>query len=231
MIMIEYPLIMILLTLSMYTLSEKIFKESAKHPLLHPFLLTILLIISVLYVFDISYLQYREGTQILNVLIGPAIVSLAVPLYQNLKQVKSSLGLIIITILIAGTGIFISALLLGEMMGLTSSMVQALSTKSITLPIALEITGLTNIPISLVVLGVFSTGLAGIIIVPMILRFLKVKDESIQGLVLGVTAHVFGIAKALDISQVAAAFATIGMVLMGCFSVLIVPIILRVGGF
>ena len=229
--MIEYPLIMILLTLSMYTLSEKIFKESAKHPLLHPFLLTILLIISVLYVFDISYLQYREGTQILNVLIGPAIVSLAVPLYQNLKQVKSSLGLIIITILIAGTGIFISALLLGEMMGLTSSMVQALSTKSITLPIALEITGLTNIPISLVVLGVFSTGLAGIIIVPMILRFLKVKDESIQGLVLGVTAHVFGIAKALDISQVAAAFATIGMVLMGCFSVLIVPIILRVGGF
>ena len=231
MIMIEYPLIMILLTLSMYTLSEKIFKESAKHPLLHPFLLTILLIISVLYVFDISYLQYREGTQILNVLIGPAIVSLAVPLYQNLKQVKSSLGLIIITILIAGTGIFISALLLGEMMGLTSSMVQALSTKSITLPIALEITGLTNIPISLVVLGVFSTGLAGIIIVPMILRFLKVKDESIQGLVLGVTAHVFGIAKALDISQVAAAFATIGMVLMGCFSVLIVPIILRVVGF
>jgi len=231
MTMIEYPLIMILLTLSMFTLSEMIFKKSGKHPLLHPFLLTILLIITVLYIFDISYVEYRDGTQILNALIGPAIVSLAVPLYQNLKQVKSSLSLIIITVLIGGSGIFISALLLGEMMGLPSSMVQALSTKSITLPIALEIAQLENIPLSLVVLGVFSTGLAGIIAVPMILNFLKVKDESLQGLVLGITAHVFGIAKALDISPLSAAFATIGMVLMGCFSVLIIPIILKLGGF
>jgi len=229
--MIEYPLLMILLTLSVFTLSELIFKKTGKHPLLHPFLVTIILIISVLYVLDIPYTEYRDGTQILNALIAPAIVSLAVPLYQNLKQVKSSLGLIFITVLIAGSGIFISALLLGEYMGLPSSMVEALSTKSITLPIALEIAELTNMSISLVVLGVFSTGLAGVIIVPLILNFLKVKDESLQGLVLGVTAHVFGIAKALDISPISAAFATIGMVLMGCFSVLIVPLVLQVFNF
>ena len=229
--MLEYPLLMILLTLSVFTLSELIFKKTGKHPLLHPFLVTIILIISVLYVLDIPYTEYRDGTQILNALIAPAIVSLAVPLYQNLKQVKSSLSLIIITVLIGGSGIFISALALGEMMGLPSSMVQALSTKSITLPIALEIAQLENIPVSLVVLGVFSTGLAGIIVVPMILNFLKVKDESLQGFVLGITAHVFGIAKALDISPLSAAFATIGMVLMGCFSVLIIPLILQVFNF
>jgi len=231
MIMLDYPLIMILLTLSVFTLSEIIFKKSGKNTLLHPFLLTIILIITVLFAFDIPYKDYREGTKILNALIAPAIISLAVPLYQNLKQVQSSLPLIILTVLLAGTGIFISALLLGELVGLPSSMVQALSTKSITLPIALEIAELTNTSISLVVLGVFSTGLAGVIVVPAILNFLKVKDESLQGLVLGVTAHVFGIAKALDISPIAAAFATIGMVMMGCFSVLIVPLILKVGGF
>ncbi len=229
--MIEYPLIMILLTLSIFTLSELIFKKTGKHPLFHPFLVTIILIIGVLFVLDIPYREYRDGTQILNALIAPAIVSLAVPLYQNLKQVKSSLGLIFITVFIAGSGIFISALLLGEYVGLPSSMVEALSTKSITLPIALEIAELTNMSISLVVLGVFSTGLAGVIIVPLILNFLKVKDESLQGLVLGVTAHVFGIAKALDISPMSAAFATIGMVLMGCFSVLVVPFILQVFHF
>jgi len=231
MIIVDYPLIMLLLTLSMFTLSAMIFKKSGKHPLLHPFLVTIVLIIAVLFVFDIPYLEYQEGTKILNALIGPAIVSLAVPLYQNLKQVKSSLVLILITVLIAGMGIFVSALLIGEYMGLPSSMVQALSTKSITLPIALEIAQLSDISISLVVLGVFSTGLAGVVIVPMILNFLKVTDESLQGLVLGMTAHVFGIAKALDISPISAAFATIGMVLMGCFSVLVIPLILKVGGF
>jgi len=215
----------------MFIFSEFIFKKSKKNPLLHPFLVTILLIIVVLYIFDISYLEYKDGTKILNALIAPAIVSLAVPLYQNLKQVKSSLFLIIMTVVIGGSGIFISALLLGEMMGLPVSMVESLSTKSITLPIALEIAELTNMSISLVVLGVFSTGLAGVIVVPMILSFLKVKDESLQGLVLGVTAHVFGIAKALDISPISAAFATIGMVLMGCFSVLVIPIILQVFNF
>ncbi|NQY93146.1 MAG: LrgB family protein, partial [Campylobacteraceae bacterium] len=89
MMLFDYPLIMLLLTLSLFALSEIIFKKSAKHPLLHPFLVTIILIIAVLHTFDISYSEYRDGTSILNALIAPAIVSLAVPLYQNLKQVKS----------------------------------------------------------------------------------------------------------------------------------------------
>ena len=229
--MFEHPLFMIFLTLSVFIISEKIFVHFNKNSLLNPVLITIILIITIMSIFDISYEQYKDGTQIFNYLIAPAIVALAVPVYQNLKKVRSSLSLILSATLISGIGIFVSALFLGTLFGLPDAMVEALSTKSITLPIALEIAALTDGSFPLVVIGVFSTGLPGVIVVPMLLKLLKVKDEALQGLVLGITAHAFGIARALAISPLAAAFASIGMVIMGCFAVVAVPIILKLGGF
>jgi putative effector of murein hydrolase len=230
-IMTEHPLFMVLLTLITFVISEKIFTKLGKFPLLNPVLVTIIIIISLINLFDIPYSQYKEGTQVFNYLIAPAIIALAVPLYQNIKEVKSSLPLVLFTTLISGIGIFTSVLLLGLIFGLPDAMIEALTTKSITLPIALEIAKLTGGSFSLVVIGVFSTGLPGVIIVPIILKFLKVEDEALQGLVLGITSHAFGIVRALAISPIAAAFATMGMVIMGCFAVVAVPIILNIAGF
>ena len=227
----NYPLLMILLTLAVFLFSEKVFVRFGKLPILNPILLTIVLLILLLSIFEIPYIQYKEGTEVFNYLIGPAIVALAVPLYQNLKQVKSNFPLVLITTLITGVIIFASSLWIGTLFELPQAMTQALSTKSITLPIALEIAQITDGSFALVVIAVFSTGLPGVIIVPFLLKFLQVKDEALQGLVLGITAHAFGIARALAISPLAAAFATMGMVIMGCFAVVAVPIILSLGGF
>jgi len=229
--MIDHPLFMVLLTLISFIVSEKIFIKLGKFPLLNPILLTIIIIISFITLFDIPYKEYQSGTQVFNYLIAPAIVALAVPLYQNIKEVKASLPLVVSSTLVSGIFIFTSVLGLGIVFELPDIMSKALTTKSITLPIALEIAKITEGSSSLVVLAVFSTGLPGIIIVPILLKILKVENEALQGLVLGITAHAFGIVKALSISPLSAAFATMGMVIMGCFAVVAVPIILNIAGY
>ena len=83
--MTEHPLFMVLLTLITFVISEKIFTKLGKFPLLNPVLVTIIIIISLINLFDIPYSQYKEGTQVFNYLIAPAIIALAVPLYQNIK--------------------------------------------------------------------------------------------------------------------------------------------------
>lgn len=230
-IVLEHPLFLTLLTLVVFKAFEIIYSKSGNLPFLNPVLMTIITLVFILIEFDISYGDYKEGTELLHMLLAPAIVALAVPLYQNLKKAKELLPLVLITVIVAGTGIILSAVTLGMYVGLPNLMSLALTTKSITAPIALEIAELEGGSVPLTIIGVFSTGLIGVIIVPTILKLLNVKDEALQGLTLGITAHAFGIARALSISPLSAAFATMGMGLMGCFAVVAVPIILNMINF
>ncbi|MCP4971569.1 MAG: LrgB family protein [Arcobacter sp.] len=223
----EHPLFMTFITLATFKICEYFYSKSGNLPILNPVLITISILITILIFFDISYDKYKEGTSILHMMLAPAIIALAIPLYKNLSQVKSLLLLIIVSVIIAGFGIILSAVLLAQVLNLPISMVHALTTKSITAPIALEIANLYGGSIPLTIIGVFSTGLTGVIIVPFILKLLKVEEEWAQGLTLGVTAHAFGIARALSISPLAAAFATMGMGLMGGFAVFAVPLVLE----
>ncbi len=227
----EHSLFMLVVTLAIFKFCEFVHLKMMKNPFLNPVLITIILIVCFLIIFDISYDKYKEGTNILHFMLSPAIIVLSVPLYKNLSHVRSKILLILISILIACIGIILSAVLIGYLFELPMSMNQALLTKSITAPIAVEIANIYSISIPLVIIGVFSTGLTGVIIVPIILNLLKVKEEWIQGLTLGITAHAFGIAKALSISPISAAFATIGMGLMGGFAIIIVPIVLSLFKF
>ncbi len=226
--LLEHPLFMLCLTLLVFKVSEMVHIKCNKSAILNPVLITIILLVCFLIIFDIPYERYKNDTQILHFMLSPAIVVLAVPLYKNLAQVKSKILLILLAVFISGFGITCSAVLIGQVFDLPLSMIYALTTKSITAPIALEIANIYKTSVPLTIIGVFSTGLSGVILVPYILKVLKVKEEWIQGLILGITAHAFGIARALSISPLAAAFATMGMGLMGAFAVLIVPLVLSI---
>ena len=174
---LEHPLFMTFITLFVFRICEIIHSKMGKTPILNPVLITIVLLVTGLIIFDISYDKYKEGTNILHYMLAPAIIVLAVPLYKNLIQVKSLLPLIIITVIISGIGIIFSAVLIAQALDLNLSMIQALTTKSITAPIALEIANLYGGSRPLTIIGVFSTGLTGVIIVPYILKILKVKTH------------------------------------------------------
>src|SRR5690554_6841454 len=75
------------LTIGVYVLFYYL-QDRYKISLLNPLLLTSVFIIIFLCVFHIPYETYHEGTQMISFFIGPATVSLALPLYEKLPLLK-----------------------------------------------------------------------------------------------------------------------------------------------
>ena len=101
----------------------------------------------------------------------------------------------------------------------------ALSTKSVTTPIALSINELLDGQKALAATLVVLTGLSGAIIGPILFSAMKIQDDRIKGVALGLTAHAIGTQKAFEISPQCGAFAALSMALMGVVSAVVLPLL------
>lgn len=218
---------LIALTIAAFSAGTYLYQKSGKMPILQPVLTSTLAIVALLLIADIPYDRYREGTWSLHSLLGPAIVALAVPLFDNLRKARAVLLPLLGSVLVGGVAVTGSGLLLGWALGLDGVMALSLTTKSVTAPIALSVADKIGGSVPLTILSVFTTGILGVIVTPSILRWSGVKDPMVTGFTLGLTSHAFGIARSVELGSEAVAFATLGMALMGCASAVLVPALFR----
>ncbi len=221
------PLALVTLTVAAFAIGAWFYHRLGKVPVLQPVLIAIFILVLLLKVSGLSYDRYWTGTTALHFLLGPAIVALAVPLYENLRKASSVIVPVMGMLFLAGAWVTGSALLLGLLFHLDRLMLISLTTKSVTVPIALGIAEKIGGAAPLTIIGVFTTGMTGIMITPTLLRWARVKDPVVQGFTLGLTSHAFGVITAVEFGTEAVAFASLGMVLMGCASAVLVPAIFR----
>ena len=98
---IHHPLFGIGITLGAYQLVLAAF-EKTRWMFLQPVLVSMLLVIGVLLGCGLSYAEYRKSTEILSILLGPATVALAVPLYLNLRRIRQLFWPILTTLVVGG---------------------------------------------------------------------------------------------------------------------------------
>ncbi|MFV0359439.1 LrgB family protein, partial [Tropicimonas sp.] len=96
------PLFNLTLTLVAFQAAVWVFERGGRSPLLNPVLVAVLLIVAVLALTGTDYATYFEGAQFVHFLLGPATVSLAVPLYRQWHRVRRS-ALAITASLLAGS--------------------------------------------------------------------------------------------------------------------------------
>ena len=65
-------------------------KRKLKIAIFNPLLIAIGLIIIFLVTFDIDYEEYNRGAKYLGYLLTPATICLAVPLYEQLEELKKN---------------------------------------------------------------------------------------------------------------------------------------------
>ena len=65
-----------------------ILRQKTKLALCNPLLISIVFIIIILKVTNIKYEVYEDGSQLLNYLLTPSTVCLAIPLYQQMGLLK-----------------------------------------------------------------------------------------------------------------------------------------------
>lgn len=216
-------LLLITLTLCAFCLANVLNRKMAGSILFHPLPISVLIVIGGLWYFHVPYSDYLKSNQLFQWLIGPAVVSLAIPLYQNLQLIRQWLIPIVLTIavsiLTSGLLLWISAALFD--IPLTTKI--ALSTKSVTTPIALSINELLNGQEALAATLVMLMGISGALCGPILLKFMNIKDDRIKGVALGLTSHAIGTQKAFEISPVCGAFAALTMTLAGIISATVLP--------
>lgn len=98
---VHHPLFGIGLTLAAYQLVLAAY-DKTRWIFLQPVLVSMLLVIGVLLACGIDYSEYRNSTQIMNTLLGPATVALAVPLYLNLRRIRQLFWPIFTTLVVGG---------------------------------------------------------------------------------------------------------------------------------
>ncbi len=221
--LIHHPLFGLFLTLAIFYICQQLQKRLGQSPFLSPLILTIIVITGILAANHIEYDLYMKGAQWLSLMIGPATVALAVPLYKQLPILKKNMLAIMIVIFVGALLAPITAIYLARSMHADLPIQTGLLTKSVTTPIAMGIAERLNLDAALAVFFIFVTGIVGSLLMPGILKLCKVTDDQLQGLVLGITCHVLGIARAMQISEQAGAFAALGMSLTGLCSAIIIP--------
>ena len=197
---------------------------------LNPILLSILFLIGFLKLTGVSYASYAESASIIDFWLKPAIVALGVPLYLQLKSIRRQLVPLLVSQL---TGCFVgivSVVLTAKWMGASDAVIISLAPKSVTTPIAMEVSGsLQGIP-SLTAAIVVLVGLFGAVFGFKILQVGHVRSSIAQSLSMGTASHAVGTSRAMEYGHIYGAYASLGLILNGLLTALFTPLLLRLMG-
>jgi predicted murein hydrolase (TIGR00659 family) len=221
-----HPIFGILATVAAYWLAATAWSRFGNPALLHPVLVATALLGIMLVVTGMDYGTYFRQSFLLNETLGLVIVLLAVPLYRQFGLISTA-GTPLACALIAGSVVAImTALVLPWYAGAADEVLATLAPKSTTAAVAVEITDRLGGISGLTAVIVISTGIFGAAFGPTILRLAGIDDERAAGFALGVASHAIGTARAFQISEVAGAFASLGMILNALLTIALVPLVL-----
>lgn len=210
------------MTVAIYFISRKVYLK-LQISLLTPLLLSTTAIIFILNYLGITFEEYKPGKDIMTFLLGPATVSLALPLYLNRHVLRASFMPIMVGIICGAVSTLTTAVVLAKMSGLDTLIVTSIAPKSITAPIAIDIALITGGDPAIAVAFVVFTGTFGSMIGASFLSLCKIDSPVARGLAMGVTSHGQGTATILQEGQTQGAMAGVAMALSAIFVSFIAP--------
>lgn len=192
-------------------------------PLLLPVFVATLLIVVVLIISNVSYDMYMIGGEWIHMFLGPAVVALAYPLYQH-RMILKRLALPILAGTFVGAVVgVVSGGLMAKVVGFEDELIYSMIPKSVTTPVAMDISNSLNGIASLSVVFVMLAGIAGAMFYQGIFKFFRLKSSVGKGVGLGSASHAIGTAKALEGSELEGSISTVAMILSAVFVSLMTP--------
>lgn len=198
-------------TFFIYQLSKKINRKLSL-PLMNPLVISLIVLFGLLYLTGIPANDYIVNTQWITHMLGPATVAFAIPIYKHFHLLKKYMGIIVVSITSGTLVAILSSYVLAFMGRLQPDLLVSLLPRSITTPIAIEISSeIGGLP-SLTTIFVIITGIIGGSIGPSIIKWFSIKSPVARGLALGMGAHGSGTAAAMEYGEKEATFSMIAII-------------------
>lgn len=224
---LDTPIFGLLLSILAFEVGLFINKKT-KLPILNPLIIGIGLIIGFLLAFDIDYEVYNKGGSVISFFLGPATVSLAIPLYKQIEKLKEN-GVPVIVGILAGCIVAVGIVIyLGKIFGLDEVLILSLAPKSATAAISSEISKQIGGSPSLTVAVTVLTGITGNVLGPYICKLFKIKDEVAVGIGMGTASHAIGTAKAMELGEVQGAMSSLAISVTALLTVFIAPLLVKI---
>lgn len=217
----------LVLTLILYKVALRLnqLKYFKKLP---PIIFAGVVIILILKLFKIDYSSYNQGASTFTFLLGPATIALAYPLIKNIDVLTKNKRAIWFGLIFSTLTAIASTFFIGRLLHVNFNIIMSMVPKSVTTPVAVEISktlgGIPELTACIVIL----TGITGALLGHQLLKLFKIKNNIAIGLSIGATSHVMGTARCIEKKQdKQAAVSTLALIMVGLFTAIIAPILIH----
>ena len=212
------------LTLLVFLAARKL-AAKVKISLVNPLLVSIVVIVPLLLLLKMPYARYFQGSSLLNQLLQPAVVALALPLYEQMHQIRARWKSIISVCFIGSMTAMISGTAIALWLGASPQIAATIMPKSVTTPIAMAVSAtLGGIP-AISAICVLMAGVLGAVFGHMLLNLCKIKSRASRGLAIGNASHALGTARCAELDYQEGAYSSLALVICGIITSLLAPFI------
>jgi len=194
-------------------------KKKLRFGWVNPLLIAVLVTILVLAGFRIDYAVYNQSARFLSYLLTPATVCLAIPLYEQLGQLRKHWKAVLAGIAAGVLSSLGSILGMSVLFQLSHEQYVTLLPKSITTAIGLavseELGGIASITAAVIII----TGVLGNMIGGYVCRLFRIREPVAKGVALGTASHAIGTARAMEMGQLEGAISSLSIVVSGMLTV------------
>ncbi|MEA4973178.1 Inner membrane protein YohK [bioreactor metagenome] len=201
-----------------------VINQKTKKIIFNPLLIAIIIVIAFLAFTGISYDTYYVGGSMIQFLLTPATIALAVPLYRQLEVLKKNLKAIILAIFSGSIACAITMFLLAKAFNMPNEIYYGLTSKSVTLAIALGITSELGGIAGVTCVAVVVSGIIGAAFVTVFSKIFKITNPIALGLSVGTASHAIGTSRAIQLDELVGAMGSLSIVIAGVLTVVIAPI-------
>lgn len=186
-----------------------------------PIFLASIFIIVLLWSFHIPLKEFELNVSLINYLLGPATVLLAIPLYREINLLKKYFKQIILGVFISASLSLIFTFGLAYCCNLSNELIQSILPHSVTTPIGIDISNLLKGVKSITVASIILSGLLGALIAVPIFKLINIESPIAKGIAIGSTSHAVGTSKALEIGKTEGALSSLAIPLTAIVTALI----------
>jgi predicted murein hydrolase (TIGR00659 family) len=220
-------LLWLMLTIGAYAAGVMLQRLCGRHPALNPTLIAIAIVATALLLLHADYPSYFMAAQPIHLLLGPAVVALAVPLYRHITLVRERAALLVAALLVGCMTAIVSSVIAGWFLGLPRADLLSLAPKSATAAVSMAVAGkIGGIPAVTAVLTIL-TGISGAVIAPFLLNALRIEDPAARGFGMGLASHGIATARAFQEGETTGTFSGLAMALNAVATSILAPLLVR----
>ena len=208
----------LLLSLGAYGLGL-LLQRRWKLPIFNPLMVAIVVVAVVLLLLDLDYGSYSQGANLLNYLLTPATVCLAVPLYEQFSLLRRHGKAVLLGIAAGVLAGLVTILVLAWLFSLDHSAYVTLLPKSITTAIGIGVSEELGGHVSLTVVVIIITGVLGNIFAEGVCKVFRITEPVAAGVAIGTSTHAVGTARAMEMGEIQGAMSSLSIVVAGLLTV------------